>query len=135
MCNLVQILYNYSGEYTINGPIFALNALDMGNYTIPENAVWTRDKLLETLLNHKYLSDGFGLDMVTMLMQPLGPYMNDPVYGERVKAKLEEGLKIVLDSFGSDNVFNNPYGVQWGGVYTSEGSAQIVCAMSSMGIS
>ena len=132
--NLVQILYNYSGEYTINGPIFALNALDMGNYTIPENAVWTRDKLLETLLNHKYLSDGFGLDMVTMLMQPLGPYMNDPVYGERVKAKLEEGLKIVLDSFGSDNVFNNPYGVQWGGVYTSEGSAQIVCAMSSMGI-
>ena len=132
--NLVQILYNYTGGYTINGPIFALNALDMGNYTIPENAVWTRDKLLETLLNHKYLSDGFGLDMVTMLMQPLGPYMNDPVYGERVKAKLEEGLKIVLDSFGSDNVFNNPYGVQWGGVYTSEGSAQIVCAMSSMGI-
>ena len=132
--NLVQILYNYSGEYTINGPIFALNALDMGNYTIPENAVWTRDKLLETLLNHKYLSDGFGLDMVTMLMQPLGPYMNDPVYGERVKAKLEEGLKIVLNSFGSDNGFNNPYGVQWGGVYTSEGSAQIVCAMSSMGI-
>ena len=32
--NLVAALYNYSGEYTINGPIFALLALDMGNYTI-----------------------------------------------------------------------------------------------------
>ena len=132
--DFVSILYNYRGGYTINGPIFALNALDMGNYTIPENAVWTRDKLLETILNHKYLSDGFGLDMVTMLMQSIGPYMDDPVYGERVRAKLDEGLEIVLDSFGSKNVYKNPYGVQWGGVYTSEGSAQIVCAMSAMGV-
>lgn len=132
--NLVQVLYNYKGSYTINGPIFALIALDMGNYTIPADAVWTRDKLLETILNHVYLSDGFGLDMVTMLMQSIGPYMNDPVYGTRVTAKLEEGLKIVLESFGDKNPYKNPYGVQWGGVYTSEGSAQIVCAMSAMGV-
>ncbi len=132
--NLVQILYNYTGGYTINGPIFALIALDMGNYTIPADAVWTRETLLEKILTHKYLSDGFGLDMVTMLMQSIGPYMNDPVYGTRVTAKLEEGLKIVLESFGDKNVYKNPYGVQWGGVYTSEGSAQIVCAMSAMGV-
>ena len=132
--NLVEVLYNYSGSYTINGPIFALNALDMGNYTIPSNAVWTREKLLETILNHVYLSDGFGLDMVTMLMQSIAPYQDDPVYGARVKAKLEEGLEIVLKNFGSKNAFKNPYGVQWGGVYTSEGSAQIVCAMSAMGV-
>lgn len=132
--NLVQVLYNYKGSYTINGPIFALIALDMGNYTIPADAYWTREKLLETILNHVYLSDGFGLDMVTMLMQSIGPYMNDPVYGARVTAKLEEGLKIVLESFGDKNAYKNPYGVQWGGVYTSEGSAQIVCAMSAMGV-
>ena len=132
--NLAQVLYNYKGSYTINGPIFALIALDMGNYTIPADAVWTREKLLETILTHKYLSDGFGLDMVTMLMQSIGPYMNDPVYGERVTAKLEEGLKIVLENFGDKNAYKNPYGVQWGGVYTSEGSAQIVCAMSAMGV-
>lgn len=132
--NLVQILYNYTGGYTINGPIFALIALDMGNYTIPADAVWTRETLLEKILTHKYLSDGFGLDMVTMLMQSIGPYMNDPVYGTRVTAKLEEGLKIVLESFGDKNAYKNPYGVQWGGVYTSEGSAQIVCAMSAMGV-
>lgn len=131
--DFVSILYNYSGGYTINGPIFALNALDMGNYTIPENAVWTREKLLETILNHKYLSDGFGLDMVTMLMQSIAPYQNDPVYGERVKAKLWEGFDIVMNSFGTDP-FDNPFGVQWGGVYTSEGASQIICALSAMGI-
>lgn len=132
--NLVEVLYNYSGSYTINGPIFALIALDMGNYTIPADAIWTREVLLEKILNHVYLSDGFGLDMVTMLMQSIAPYQDDPVYGARVKAKLEEGLEIVLDSFGDKNVFKNPYGVQWGGVYTSEGSSQIVCAMSAMGV-
>lgn len=131
--DLAAILYNYSGGYTINGPIFALNALDMGNYTIPENAVWTREKLLETILNHKYLSDGFGLDVVTMLMQSIAPYQNDPVYGERVKAKLWEGFDIVMDSFGTDP-FDNPFGVQWGGVYTSEGASQIICALSAMGV-
>ena len=131
--DFVSILYNYRGGYTINGPIFALNALDMGNYTIPENAVWTREKLLETILNHKYLSDGFGLDMVTMLMQSIAPYQNDPVYGERVKAKLWEGFDIVMNSFGTDP-FDNPFGVQWGGVYTSEGASQIICALSAMGI-
>ena len=131
--DLAAVLYNYSGGYTINGPIFALNALDMGNYTIPENAVWTREKLLETILNHKYLSDGFGLDMVTMLMQSIAPYQNDPVYGERVKAKLWEGFDIVMDSFGTDP-FDNPFGVQWGGVYTSEGASQIICALSAMGV-
>lgn len=131
--DLAAVLYNYSGGYTINGPIFALNALDMGNYTIPENAVWTREKLLETILNHKYLSDGFGLDMVTMLMQSIAPYQNDPVYGERVKAKLWEGFDIVMNSFGTDP-FDNPFGVQWGGVYTSEGASQIICALSAMGV-
>lgn len=131
--DLVSVLYNYTGGYTINGPIFALIALDMGNYTIPENAVWTREKLLETILNHVYLSDGFGLDMVTMLMQSIAPYQDDPVYGERVTAKLWEGFEIVQKNFGEDP-FGNPFGVQWGGVYTSEGAAQIVCAFSAMGV-
>ncbi|MEG0895006.1 MAG: hypothetical protein RSE93_04765, partial [Oscillospiraceae bacterium] len=132
--NFVEVLYNYSGTWSINGPAFALIALDMGNYTIPNDAKWTREKLLETLLNHTYLSDGFGLDMVSMIMQSIAPYYNDPVYGERVKSKLDDGLVILMDSFGSKNSFNNPFGVQWGGVYTSEGSAQIVCALSAMGI-
>ena len=55
------------------------------------------------------------------------------MYGERVKAKLWEGFDIVMNSFGTDP-FDNPFGVQWGGVYTSEGASQIICAFSAMGV-
>lgn len=126
--DLVAALYNYSGSYTINGPIFAMLALDMGNYTIPDNAVWTRDKLLETLLNHKYLSDGFGIDMVGAIMYTIGPYQDDPVYGERVQAKLQEGLTIIQQYMQSDFSFSS-----WGDT-NCESAAWVMMGLCSIGI-
>lgn len=126
--NLVANLYNYSGTYTINGPVFALIALDMGNYTIPEDAVWTRAALLEKLLNHTYKSDGFGLDMVAMLMQAIAPYQNDEVYAARVKDKLNDGLAIIKADMTESYTFG------WGGDINSETAAQVIVALCSMGI-
>lgn len=134
--SLVKDLYSYSGSYTINGPIYALIALDMGNYTVPKDAKWTREKLLEEILSHKYGSDGFGIDMVAMLMQSLYPYINDPTYGNRVKAKMQEGYNIILgyesapgvDPMGSDYTF-----FSWG-TTNSESCAQVICAMCAMGV-
>lgn len=134
--DLTAYLYNYSGSYTINGPIFALIALDMGNYTIPKNAVWTRDKLLETILTHKYGSDGFGVDMVGMLMQSIAPYQNDPVYGSRVKAKLEEGIDLFLGNKKADTVDAMQPDFTFGGFgyQSSESAAQAICALSAAGV-
>lgn len=134
--NLVEELYKFSGSYTINGPIFALIALDMGNYTVPKDAKWTREKLVETILAHPYGSDGFDVDMVAMLMQSLYPYINDPTYGARVKAKMQEGYDIILgyktapgvNSMGSDYSFYS-----WG-TTNSESAAQVICAMCAMGV-
>lgn len=134
--NLVEELYKFSGSYTINGPIFALIALDMGNYTVPKDAKWTREKLVETILAHPYGSDGFDVDMVAMLMQSLYPYINDPTYGTRVKAKMQEGYDIILgyktapgvNSMGSDYSFYS-----WG-TTNSESAAQVICAMCAMGV-
>lgn len=134
--NLVEELYKYNGSYTINGPIFALIALDMGNYTVPNGVKWTREKLLETILAHSYGSDGWGIDMVAMLMQSLYPYINDPTYGTQVKAKLQEGYDIILgyrsapsvDPMGSDYSFYS-----WG-TTNSESCAQVICAMCVMGV-
>jgi len=134
--NLVEAIYNFSGSSTINGPIFALIALDMGSYSIPENAVWTRENLLETILNHTYGTDNFDVDMVGMLMYSIAPYQNDAVYGERVRAKLNEGLALVLGEktaagvhpMSSDYSFNS-----WGAI-NNESAAQVYCAMSAMGI-
>lgn len=126
--DLVKILYNYEGTYTINGPIFALIALDMGNYTIPADAVWTREKLVEKLIEHPYLSEGFGLDMVGMLMYAIAPYQNDPDYGEQVKKKLAEGVEVIQQRMQSDYSFS-----EWGST-NSETASQVICALSACGI-
>ena len=126
--NLAATMYNYAGTYTINGPIFGLISLDMGNYTIPDNAIWTRDAFMNVILNHVYLSDGFDTDMVAMLMQSIAPYANDEVYGERVRAKLEEGVSIIITRMSADYSFK-----AWGAV-NSETAAQVICALSAMGI-
>ncbi len=134
--DLTACLYNYSGGYTINGPIFALIALDMGNYTIPDNAVWTREKLLETILNHEYGTDGFGVDMVGMLMESIGPYYNDPVYGERVKEKLNEGIDLFLGNKKAPTVDAMQPDFTFGGFGTqnSESAAQVICGLCASGI-
>lgn len=99
--NLVAALYNYSGEYTINGPIFALLALDMGNYTIPDNARWTRENLINVILDYGNY-DEFGIDMVGAIMYSLAPYQNDAAYGAQIKEKLNLCLEIILRKMNSD---------------------------------
>lgn len=112
----------------VNGRIFALCALDMGNYTLPANGARSRESLLEDLLNHKYGSDNFGVDMVGMLMYAIAPYQDDPTYGEWTKAKLDEGIEAILKEMREDYTFHS-----WGTV-NSESVAQIICALASCGI-
>ncbi len=130
--DLVAQLYNYPENDTINGPAFWLIAMDMGNYTIPKDAKYTRESMLNTLLNHTYGTDGFGLDMVGMIMQSLYPYRNEPA----VQAKLQEGLQIILGEKAADGVrgMEDNYTFYSTGSYNSEVVAQVICALCSMGI-
>lgn len=134
--NLVEELYKYNGSYTINGPIFALIALDMGNYTVPKDAKWTRENLLKVILDHPYGSDGWGIDMVAMLMQSLYPYINDAAYGTQVKAKLQEGYDIIIGYKSASSVepMGNDYSFYSWGTTNSESAAQVICAMCVMGV-
>lgn len=63
-----------------------------------------------------------------MLMQSIAPYANDEVYGERVRAKLEEGVSIIITRMNADYSFK-----AWGAI-NSETAAQVICALSAMGI-
>ena len=130
--NLVANLYNTNGRLegalVVNSRIFALIALDIGNYTIPENAAVTREHLLETLIEHEYLSDGYGVDMVGMLMYAIAPYQNDPVYGDLVKAKLDEGISLLLKKM------KYGYNFESFGAQNSEAVSQVIAALASCGI-
>jgi hypothetical protein len=61
--NLVEKLYNYPliNKTGINGLVFALLALDSGNYNIPQNALWNTSKLIDLILSYQNGS-GFALD-------------------------------------------------------------------------
>lgn len=112
----------------VNGRIFALCALDMGNYTLPANGARSRESLLEQLLNHEYGSDGYDVDMVGMLMYAIAPYQEVSGYEERTKAKLDEGVEAILKEMREDYTFHS-----WGTV-NSESVAQVICALASCGI-
>lgn len=130
--DLVAQLYNYPEDDTINGPIFWLIAMDMGNYTVPKDAKYTRESMLDTLLNHTYGTDGFGLDMVCMMMQSLYPYRNEPA----VQEKLQEGLQIILGEKSAEGVrgMEDDYTFYSTGSCNSEVVSQVICALCSMGI-
>lgn len=133
--NLIKLIYNHSGG-GINDYIYALLALDMGNYSVPEDAKWTREKLVEKLLDHEYGSDEFGVDMVAMLMQGLYPYREHQIYGDRVRRKLELGVDLILGNKSAkkvDPIDSSFLGVSWGNT-NSESTAQIIIALCSMGI-
>lgn len=56
----------------------------MGNYTIPDNARWTRENLINVILDYGNY-DEFGIDMVGAIMYSLAPYQNDAAYGAQIK--------------------------------------------------
>ena len=124
--DLVRNLYNFSGGYTINGPIFALIALDMGNYTIPEDAVWTRAKLLDELV--VYSGDEFGIDITGAIIYAAAPYKDDPVYGTVVQEKMDSCLAKILSKMNSDYSFG-----AWGAT-NSESADWVMMGLCSMGI-
>ena len=124
--DLVSVLYSFSGGYTINGPAFALIALDMGSYTVPEDALWTREKLLDELV--VYSGSEFGIDMVGAIMYAIAPYQDNPVYGAMIKAKLDSCLESVLRQMNSDYSFG-----AWGNT-NSESAAWVMMGLCSMGI-
>ena len=108
----------------INGPVWALIALDSGNYEIPENAdstkQVTREWLIDYILKNQLSAGGWSLDGVVpddmnpMAVQALAPYYNK---NKDVKAAVDKAV----DVMATQNC-------------TSETYAQIIVALSALGM-
>ncbi len=61
-------------------------------------------------------------------MYAIAPYQDDPLYGERVKLKLNEGLDLILDNMSDAYSFDSM------GATNSESAAWVMMALCSMGI-
>lgn len=120
----------------INGPIWALIALDCGNYDIPENSSANIQATRETYVNYildKQLSDGgWALsgsisdpDVTAMALQALSKYQSNI----KVKTATEKALTC-LSAMQNESGGFSTYGKD-----SSESSVQILVALCELGIS
>ncbi|MGG1554354.1 DUF4430 domain-containing protein [Paenibacillus ferrarius] len=122
----------------INGPIFALLALDSKGYDIPAAASvktqTTRDLLLDFILKRELPGGGWALaegsteadaDITAMAIQGLTPYIGS---NANVKASVDRGVAWLSKSQGADGSFAS------GGATNSESISQVVIALSGLGV-
>lgn len=120
-----------------NGPIWALLALDSGNYAIPTvesgKTQTTRTKLVNEILNRELDGGGFTVGMSTngpetditaMAIQALAPYRDRA----DVQAVIDRALTILSKKQGSDGSYTD-YGTK-----SSESVSQVIIALTSIGI-
>ena len=136
-------LFDYLSDYEnvrmqgINGPIWALIALDSGDYEVPEDAYQSREEILAELLKAQESDGGFSLsagsgqmdvDITAMALTALAPY-----YEENSEAKVAADLALswISEHQESDGGFCSSMDT---GTESSESCAQVLTALCSLGI-
>ena len=120
----------------INGPIFALLALDSGSYEIPENVAGTtqatRELYLEYILDAECPAGGWTLagseadvDITAMALQALAKYQDRQDVSEAIDRALT-----VLSELQNDEGGFSAYGSE-----SSESISQVITALAELGIS
>lgn len=155
--NLLQGLsdLNYVKKQGVNGPIYALIALDSNHYEIPAvgagGVQTTRENLIRAILDSGILDDGpvtgsrgkapaalavrtmhrkgtnYGSDpeTIAMAIQALAPYYNE---NEEVRAAVDRGLRRLSELQQADGGYANAYGT------SAECNAQVIVALTALGI-
>jgi hypothetical protein len=119
----------------INGPIFALIALDSNSYGIApgasaENRV-TRDKLIEAILSREISGGGWALtgdmpdaDVTAMALQALAPYKD--------RSDIQPCIARALTALSGMQDASGRFGGEEG--ICAESTAQVVIALSALGV-
>ena len=140
--NLLEKLADFNAvkKQGINGPIFALIALDTNKYEIPivegVKVQTTREMLIDYIIGLEITAEdgtigGWALtgnvpdpDITAMALQSLAPYKDDP----KVKPYIERGVQVLADMQLPSGGYSS-----WGST-NSESIAQVIVALTSLGI-
>ena len=120
----------------INGPIYALLALDSGNYEIPENTAGTvqatRELYVDYILSKELPGGGWSLtggeaevDLTAMALQALAKYRDRRDVAEAV----DRGVVLLSQRQNRDGGYTD-YGAE-----SSETLSQVIVALAELGIS
>jgi hypothetical protein len=132
--NLVEKIYD-NDRMTLqgtNGVIFALVALDSGNYPTPSNAKWNRDKLIDWLLAQQNTDGGWPLvtgdpslvDLTSMALVALAPYQDQA----NVKKAADQAVAWLSSHQNENGSFTE------NGEINSESVAQAITGLTALGI-
>ncbi len=127
---------NYITYQGINGPIWALVALDCGGYDLPPAAEGdtpvTRQALVDYLLSQQTPDGGWALagssadvDLTAMALTALAPYAS-------ADARVRQAVERALSRLSAMQEENGGF-ASWG-TENSESCAQVVVALSALGI-
>lgn len=138
--NLREPLADYDTliKQGINGPVFALIALDSRDYEIPQvkgiKTQTTREMLIDFILNREINGGGWALgtnpavpdpDVTAMVIQGLTPYYSA---NSKVKAAVDRGISWLSKAQKGDGSYAS------GGSTNVESIAQVIVALTGMGI-
>ncbi|NGM84916.1 DUF4430 domain-containing protein [Paenibacillus sp. 7124] len=129
--NLIEPIYSSSGiaGQSLNNAVYGLIALDSGSYTVPSDANWTRDKLVQHILSRQNGDGGFALtsgglsepDLTGMALVALAPYKSDP-------AVATAGQRAVQWLSAQQNTAHGGYGE------SSESVSQAIIGLTAYGV-
>lgn len=136
--NLVTALgdIDYVKQQGINGPIWALIALDSHNYEISSNND-IKDELVAEILAAQLVDGGWALsgdsadvDMTAMAVQALVPYYKS---NTSVKAAVDKAVNTLSAMQNKNGTFSTE-DPDSGNIVTSESVSQVVVALTALGI-
>ena len=127
---------DYVKSQGINGPIFALIALDSHDYEIPKAVAGktqtTREALIDAILAAQLSDGGWNVngngadaDMTAMAIQALAPYYSS---NAKVKSAVDDALKRLSKMQEGNGGYTS-----WG-TANAESVAQVIVALTSLGI-
>ncbi|WP_060862422.1 S-layer homology domain-containing protein [Paenibacillus riograndensis] len=132
--NLIEKIYNNDNMTSqgSNGLIFALIALDSGSYTVPSGAKWTKERLVQALLEVQSKEGGFPLtaggaadpDITAMAVTALSAHASQAT----VAAAVDKAIVWLSQQQQEDGGFKQA------NVENSESTAQVIIALAAAGI-
>ncbi len=143
-CNLLEGLrdLNYLKKQGVNGPIWALIALDSHGYNPPKaregEIQVTREALIDEILRSRLKDGGWSInslgkksdpDMTAMALQALSTYKDTKEVGLAIERGLELLSKLQNENAGYSTAFG-----AGGELENLESSAQVIVALSSLEI-
>ena len=136
--------FNFLSKQGNNGPIWALIALDCGDYELPDDANYIREMLVQAVLNMQLEDGGWAFagtqadsDMTGMALQSLARYYVHEGEAQLFAVDVNPAVDAALDRLSQMQFDDGSFGTFDGNgniVPTSESISQVVTALCALGI-